>query len=158
MVIGKSRRFWFIALSLALLAACVAVWAWGDAPPFRFARGAKLHWVEVTDGRATVHYLLPWSDRELEEIVHEARAEVLGKWASTPAPDFLSYRTLDFQRHRPGQPSFEWTTDRAEWYVGAYRDDAVPGNLSAARPPMLISERRASPLDTLRAWVYGLKR
>ena len=45
----KRRKWWFIALSLALLAAAVGVWAWSERPPYQFMSRARLWQVSISD-------------------------------------------------------------------------------------------------------------
>jgi hypothetical protein len=53
----KRRKRWFIALSLALLAACVFGWKWTERPPFEFMEGSSLYFVERTE---RAHYELTY--------------------------------------------------------------------------------------------------
>jgi hypothetical protein len=45
----KRRKWWFIALSVALLAACVGLWTWSERPPYRFLEGTDLVSLDVLD-------------------------------------------------------------------------------------------------------------
>jgi hypothetical protein len=56
----KRRKWWLIALSLALLAACVVVWRQPAPTVFGFMAQAKLKYVGVSQGRVIEFYELPF--------------------------------------------------------------------------------------------------
>jgi hypothetical protein len=79
----KRRKWWLIALSLALLAACVGVWKWSTpiAPPFAFLGRARLLGFSLQSnslfGRPTVveKYSLDSDWREVEEVFRRTVAK-----------------------------------------------------------------------------------
>ena len=46
----RRRRAWFIALSIALLSACVGAWKWSERPPYGFMAGMELWFIEEPAG------------------------------------------------------------------------------------------------------------
>ena len=80
----KRRKWWFIGLAVALLAACVGVWKWEERPPYKFLEGVRLSFVEAPMGSPTSR-LTYITDRPFEEMRAAARRDPGGVWASIPA-------------------------------------------------------------------------
>lgn len=86
----RRRKWWFIALSLTLLAACVGLWRWSEQPPYTFLAGASLWVVSVPPGGKTeLYYALEVSP---EDVLRGAEAELASSSKSSTG------RTVTFTR------------------------------------------------------------
>ena len=96
----KRRKWWLIAVSLALLAACALGWVWSEQPAYAFMKGARLYYVKRLGDECLMHYAL---DMPADEVLKLAEAETgQGTWKPVQAGSrtwryttILPYRYVD---------------------------------------------------------------
>jgi hypothetical protein len=151
------RKWWLIALSLALLAACVGGWKWSgkaETPPFRFLVAARQLSFDVgpaslTDGWVEISY---WSDIPPDEL-------------QTRAYDELEERGFFFHSHfnQPEERDYMWwhfpKGSRDEDVTVEIDEPRVAGARvpAAAKAVVVITySRNATVQERLRAWLLGI--
>lgn len=92
----KRRKWWIIALSLSLLAACVGMWKWSERPPYAFMEGATFErvWIRTGFGPDTAvrDYRLA---RPFDRIVTSARTEMeAARWGAKQFGKDIAIQTL----------------------------------------------------------------
>ena len=79
----KRRRWWFIGLALALLAACVFCWKWRERPPYKFMEGAVITDFFVGGGSTVIEFR---SSKGIQALKARADAEMIPRgWEKVPS-------------------------------------------------------------------------
>jgi hypothetical protein len=152
----KRRKWRIIALSLALLAACVGVWRWSERPPFRFLKNKERIYAAVdANGLYSEYYAFTESAPVVDELI----AKEIARDSYAPIADYLPMAMTPYRFNGPViLHSYEPMHDRA--FSDKYADSPVPKRRAVVpRATQAIAEvtRAPTPVDRFRAWIYRFR-
>ena len=154
---ATKRLRWLIAIGLGLAGLCFVTWQWSEQPPYRFMAGCKLWFIEPTPFQtgATTYVVIYRVTTPLEPLVVAARQETGRKLEEKTIPVGgvpITYY-FDLTTSIPDLTILSWDKRMMGMLfpVASYPPipDGTTGVISIVREP--------TPLDRLRAWLYGLR-
>ena len=147
---GMTKRIrWFIALAVALIGACVAMWQWSARPPYRFLAEAQLWTIHSGSPDYWFYYTSP---KNATEIIESANLETgANSWKRMGRSEKWQYK-----------PTF---SHPAGFIVRIYRDakghmissdQGFPAPDPQART-MIVLWRAPTFHDRVQAWLWGIR-
>lgn len=126
----KRRKWWLVALSLALLAACVGVWKWSERPTYAFLEGATMVAQRaVTHGSSQSLVTIYSSDSDTKIIARAARKELPDSWDETDIPYTYDRMAVSF------------TSPDGEWDVAIDINEVTANSWIVVSQPLIWTDR-----------------
>ena len=144
----RKRRWLLAGLSLALLAACVAVWKWSERPPYAFMEGAEIRYVSPPRPDSTVRVSF-YVRRDFQQVAEAAESE-LGEFSRIRSDPQYAYLLQD-----PKKGVTICAAAHGDKNLAANPWDFPPVPSGAQTYIQLY--REATLLDRIHAWIYRLR-
>ena len=162
----KRRRWWFVCLGIALLASSVGVWNLDDRPPYAFLKGGTLVFAQIDPYGHSASTLFYAVSRPIEKVASEADMTLrsagweanwmsIGNYGSTSSWT----RSWSNQMASPTRVTVsDYDANRLLLFATTPTSPAPkPATVPKGTTGLVIITRRATLIDRVRAWGYGLR-